>query len=94
MKDLERLPLPENEGKSAGRYVQDVIHEQALKFIEANKDRPFFAYLPYIMPHVELRRSARGPPRVRRQVPKDRPARPAGRAISAPTTPTPSSPAW
>lgn len=54
MKDLERMPLVENEGKRRGRYVQDVIHEEALKFIEANKDRPFFAYLPYIMPHVEL----------------------------------------
>jgi arylsulfatase A len=54
MKDLERMPLKENEGKRRGRYVQDVIHEEALKFIEANKDRPFFAYLPYIMPHVEL----------------------------------------
>jgi arylsulfatase A-like enzyme len=54
MKNLDRLPLPENEGKKRGRYVQDVIHEEALKFIEANKDRPFFAYLPYIMPHVEL----------------------------------------
>jgi arylsulfatase A-like enzyme len=34
--------------------VQDVIHAEALKFIDANHDRPFFAYLPYIMPHVEL----------------------------------------
>ena len=54
MKNLEKVPLKENEGKRRGRYVQDVIHEEALKFIEANKDRPFFAYLPYIMPHVEL----------------------------------------
>jgi arylsulfatase A-like enzyme len=54
MQDLERLPLPENEGKRRGKYVQDVIHQEALKFIEANKDRPFFAYLPYIMPHVGL----------------------------------------
>ena len=54
MKNLERMPLPENEGKRRGRYVQDVIHQEALQFIEANKDRPFFAYLPYIMPHVEL----------------------------------------
>ena len=54
MKDLERMPLKENEGKRRGRYVQDVIHQEALKFIEANKGRPFFAYLPYIMPHVEL----------------------------------------
>ena len=54
MKDLQQVSLPENEGKRRGRYVQDVIHEEALKFIQANKDRPFFAYLPYIMPHVEL----------------------------------------
>ena len=54
MKDLARMPLPENEGKRRGKYVQDVIHQEALEFIEANKDRPFFAYLPYIMPHVEL----------------------------------------
>jgi arylsulfatase A len=54
MKDLDKVALKENEGKRRGRYVQDVIHEEALKFIEANKDRPFFAYLPYILPHVEL----------------------------------------
>jgi arylsulfatase A len=63
MKDLQRQPLPENEGKRRGRYVQDVIHKEALKFIEANKDRPFFAYLPYIMPHVELV----APPEARRE---------------------------
>lgn len=63
MSDLDRLPLPENEGKRCGRYVQDVIHEHALKFIEDNKDRPFFAYLPYIMPHVELI----APPAARRE---------------------------
>jgi arylsulfatase A len=54
MNGLERLPLPENEGKRRGRYAQDVIHEHALQFIEHNKDRPFFAYLAYILPHVEL----------------------------------------
>ena len=80
--------------RSRGRYVQDVIHEQALKFIEDNKDRPFFAYLPYIMPHVELV----APPEARREYegkcPKIRPRRQPARAISAPTTPWPSSPAW
>ena len=54
MHDLERHPLPENEGKKRGKYAQDAIHEQALEFITANRDRPFFAYLPYILPHVEL----------------------------------------
>jgi arylsulfatase A len=63
MKNLDRVPLPENEGKRRGRYVQDVIHEEALKFIDANKHRPFFAYLPYIMPHVELL----APPAARRE---------------------------
>lgn len=54
MRDLERVPLPENAGKRRGRYAQDAIHGEALKFIAENKDRPFFAYLPYILPHVEL----------------------------------------
>ena len=28
--------------------------ERAVKFIEQNKDRPFFLYLPHTMPHVPL----------------------------------------
>jgi arylsulfatase A len=56
MSNLDRYPLPENEGRKRGRYAQDVIQEQALKFIEtqAKAGRPFFAYLPTILPHVEL----------------------------------------
>lgn len=54
MHDLERFPLSANEGKKRGTYAADAIHDHAMGFIEANKDRPFFAYLPYIQPHVEL----------------------------------------
>ncbi len=54
MRDLKREPLPANEGKKRGAYAPDAIHEQALKFITAHKDRPFFAYLAYTLPHVEL----------------------------------------
>lgn len=54
MCDLERVPLPENAGKQRGKYAPDVIHDRALQFITANKDRPFFAYLAYTLPHVEL----------------------------------------
>lgn len=54
MKDLERVPLPENSGKRQGSYAPDVIHARALEFIERNQDRPFFAYLAYTLPHVEL----------------------------------------
>jgi arylsulfatase A-like enzyme len=31
--------------------------EETLRFIEANQDNPFFAYLPYTMPHVPLHAS-------------------------------------
>jgi arylsulfatase A-like enzyme len=54
MRDLRHHPLPANQGKKRGAYAPDVIHAQALSFIKANKDRPFFAYLAYTLPHVEL----------------------------------------
>ncbi|WP_165075957.1 arylsulfatase [Paludisphaera rhizosphaerae] len=54
MNGLEREPLPANLGKKRGTYAPDAVHEQALAFIEANRDKPFFAYLPYTLPHVEL----------------------------------------
>jgi len=35
-------------------YAPDRINTQALEFIRANKDRPFFLYYPTIIPHVAL----------------------------------------
>ncbi|MBN1910143.1 MAG: arylsulfatase [Pirellulales bacterium] len=35
-------------------YAPDRINEQALAFIRANRDRPFFLYYPTIIPHVAL----------------------------------------
>ena len=35
-------------------YSADLIADQALKFIRANKDRPFFAYLPTTIPHASM----------------------------------------
>jgi arylsulfatase A-like enzyme len=35
-------------GKTFSQYL---IHNEAMSFIRMNKDRPFFCYLPYIMPH-------------------------------------------
>ena len=56
MSNLEQFPLPMNEGRKRGRYAQDEIHDRAIAFIEkqSRARRPFFAYLPYILPHVEL----------------------------------------
>lgn len=48
------VQIPENRNGKRGRYVHDVIHEQAIRFINENKVGPFFAYLPYTIPHVEL----------------------------------------
>ena len=35
-------------------YSHDLIAQEALKFIRANKDRPFFLYVPFTIPHVAL----------------------------------------
>lgn len=51
-----KVMLPENEGGKRGTYVHDITHEHAMKFLRssAKSGEPFFAYLPYIIPHVEL----------------------------------------
>ena len=49
-----RQMLPGNEGGQRKQYVQDEIHKAATTFIRDHQDGPFFAYLPYILPHVEL----------------------------------------
>ena len=46
--------LKGNEGAQNGEYAQDIIHSEAKKFIRNNKDKPFFAFLTYILPHAEL----------------------------------------
>lgn len=52
--DQEKVMLTENEGQNKGQYGPDLIHEQALKFLEANKDTTFFMYYPSVIPHAEL----------------------------------------
>ncbi len=53
-KNDERVILPGNENGGRGQYVHDVVHEEELYFIREHRQGPFFAYLPYILPHVEL----------------------------------------
>lgn len=48
------VPIPENESNGRKTFSQDLIHEQALKFIRDNKKQPFFAMLTYTLPHAEL----------------------------------------
>jgi len=35
-------------------YSHDLISQEALKFIRTNKDRPFFLYVPFTIPHMAL----------------------------------------
>ena len=50
-----KVVLEGNTGGKEEDYAPALIHEQTLAFIEKNKDRPFFAYIPSIIPHAELK---------------------------------------
>ncbi len=45
-----------------GRYTHHAIYDETIKFIKANKDRPFFCYCPWTPPHAAY------------QIPEDEPA--------------------
>ncbi len=53
-KNEERYPLEGNRGGSRTTYAHDVIAGQALDFIRRSKDQPFFCYVPFTLPHLEL----------------------------------------
>ncbi len=50
----KKVILEGNAGSAKGTYGPDLIHDRTLKFIEDNKDKPFFAYVASIIPHAEL----------------------------------------
>lgn len=51
----ERIELPSGDQKDVGkRYSHDLFEHEALQFVRTNRDRPFFLYLPFIIPHVAL----------------------------------------
>ncbi|UMB59563.1 arylsulfatase [Lutibacter sp. A80] len=49
-----KVMLEGNSGDKTEDYAPEIIHEQALSFIEKNKDTTFFMYYPSIIPHAEL----------------------------------------
>jgi arylsulfatase A len=50
----EKDMLEGNEGFGKGDYAPELIHKQALKFMEEHKDEKFFMYYPMVIPHAEL----------------------------------------
>jgi arylsulfatase A len=53
-KNEEEYPLPGNANGKRGQYSHDVIAQQALDFVRNSKNQPFFCYVPFTIPHLEL----------------------------------------
>jgi arylsulfatase A len=52
---LDVVPLENDEkGKSGRQYSHDLLAENALAFIRAAKDEPFFLYVPFTIPHADF----------------------------------------
>ena len=66
---VNKKPIPGHARKRTGEvnaddyraenYSSDLVLDQALKFIDKNKEKPFFLYLPFLEPHVSMQ-----PPKV------------------------------
>jgi len=52
--NFEKVDLPGNDWTTRGDFAPDVIQERTLEFIEKNQDKPFFLFMPIVMPHAEL----------------------------------------
>lgn len=50
----EKIFIHENDSGKTGSHSAVLIHEAAIKFIENNKDKPFFLFHPVTIPHAEL----------------------------------------
>jgi arylsulfatase A len=54
-RNAEKVPLDGNPGQATGKqHAHDLFEKEALDFIRKNKDKPFFLYLPFTIPHVAL----------------------------------------
>lgn len=50
-----KIELPENNDGAYGAYSQDLIQAECLKFIgNQSSDKPFFLFVPNVLPHAEL----------------------------------------
>jgi len=53
-RDGEIFWIGENKDGAERAYSLDLIAQEALKFVKANRDKPFFLYVPFTIPHVAL----------------------------------------
>ena len=52
--NYEIYPLEGNDLVNKVTYSQDIMQQKTLEFISANRDKPFFLYVPHLIPHAEL----------------------------------------
>jgi arylsulfatase A-like enzyme len=50
----EKILLSGNQGTDKEAYAPELIHREAMKFLEGNKGKPFFLFYPMVFPHAEL----------------------------------------
>ncbi len=50
----QKVDLPGNDWTKKSTYAPDLIQAKTLEFIEKNKEKPFFLFMPIVMPHAEL----------------------------------------
>jgi arylsulfatase A len=54
-KNDEKIKLEgNNDGVTGKTYSHDLFEAEALAFIKANQDKPFFLYVPFTVPHLAL----------------------------------------
>lgn len=53
-RNAERFELPGNDLKSGTTHSHNLFEQEALAFLDTNKSKPFFLYLPFIIPHVAV----------------------------------------
>ncbi len=53
-RDGKEITLPGNLDGARGQYSHDLMTEEALAFLDARHQRPFFLYLAYTVPHALL----------------------------------------
>ncbi|MEL7532367.1 MAG: arylsulfatase, partial [Bacteroidota bacterium] len=53
-RNRERVELPANTEGKTGTFSQDLMMEETIKYLEENKNDPFFLYLPYTIPHASI----------------------------------------
>lgn len=53
-KNDKRIDLPGNDLKSGKTHSHDLFEQEALAFLDANREKPFFLFLPFTIPHVAI----------------------------------------